>query len=179
MIWVDNRFWPLAGRGEAFYDSVFVSPWTGQVWARIDRGRGDWIPSRAPAAGEKPWPLDDSTPGSLFSAYGDWRWQLLRELPRPLLWREVSLIERLTSAILRDYNSPTLPASESPMNQSLMQEIAMLRSKEAAGTLTDDELRAALRKMREGRVTASAVSAKSRAAKTPVDPEAALAALMS
>ena len=61
------------------------------------------------------------------------------------------------------------------MNQTLMQEIAALRAKEAAGTLTDEELRGILRKMREGRVTASTVSAKSRAAKAPVDPDAALA----
>ena len=61
------------------------------------------------------------------------------------------------------------------MNPSLMQEIAALRAKEAAGTLTDEELRAALRKMREGRVTAAVTSAKSRASKATVDPDAALA----
>ena len=175
MIWVDNRFYPLAGRGEMYLDSVLISPWTGQAWARIDRGRGEWFAARMAAAGEKPWPLPESIPGSLFSDYDEWRWQSIRELPRPLLWREIQLVERWTSATLQCYNCPTQSVTEPSMQQSLMQEIAALRAKEAAGTLTDEELRGILRKMREGRVTASTVSAKSRAAKAPVDPDAALA----
>ena len=174
MIWVDNRFWPLAGRGEAFFNSILVSPWTGQVWARIDRGKGEWFPHRMPAAAERPWPLPESVPGSLFTDYDEWRWQASRELPRTLVLREIQLLERWTRAQLSGYNGATQP-TEVQVNPSLMQEIAELRAKEAAGTLTDEELRAILRKMREGRVTAAVTSAKSRAKATPVDPDAALA----
>lgn len=178
MIWVDNRFFPLASKGESYLNTVFISPWTGQCWARVDRGRGEWSPMRLAAAGEKPWPLPESIPGSLFTNYDEWRWQAIRELPRPLLWREIQLLECWTRAQLPGYNCSTQSQSEIPVSPSLMQEIAALRAKEAAGTLTDEELRGALRKMREGRVTASVVSAKSRAAKTPVDPDAALAELL-
>lgn len=178
MIWVDNRFFPLAGRGEAHFNTVLVSPWTGQCWSRTDRGRGEWIATRSAAPSEKPWPLPESIPGSLYTDYDEWRWQALRELPRILLWRECKLLEDWARGQLSRYNGSTQPTSELPVNASLMQEIAALRAKEAAGTLTDEELRAALRKMREGRVTASVTSARSRAAKATVDPDAALAKLL-
>lgn len=180
MIWVDNRFWPLAGRGESFINAVLFSPWTGQVWARIDRSpEFEWFGERMPAAGEKPWPLPESIPGSLFSDYDEWRWQALRELPRPLLIREIQLLERWTSATLSCYNCSTNQPAEVAVNPSLMQEIAELRAKIAADTISDEELRKALKIMREGRITAAATSAKSRAKAVAVDPDAALAEFLS
>ena len=43
-----------------------------------------------------------------------------------------------------------------------------------AGTMTKEELKAALAYLREGRTSAAGVSAKSRASKAPVDAEALL-----
>lgn len=178
MIWCDNRFFPLAGRGEAHFNTLLVSPHTGQVWARIDRGKSEWFPARLAAAGERPWPLPECIPGSLFLDYDEWRWQILRELPRPLLLRECQLVEDWTRAQLSCYNGATKPM-EVQVNPTLMQEIAELRAKVAANTISDEELRKALRLMREGRVTAAVTSARSRAAKATVDPDAALAEFLS
>lgn len=43
------------------------------------------------------------------------------------------------------------------------------RQKAAAGTITTEEMRTCIQAIRQGRVAAAAVSAKSRAAKAPVD----------
>lgn len=174
MIWCDNRFWPLAGKGTHFLNTLFISPHTGQTWGRIDRGFGEWFPCRMAATGERPWPLPESIPGSLFSDYDDWRWHTIDELPRALLLRECSLLESWTSATLSRYNGTTNSTEPLQVNPSLMQEIAMLRAKEAAGSITDEELRTVLRKMREGRVTASARSSAARAKSAPIDPNKAL-----
>jgi hypothetical protein len=178
MILLHSHFYPLAGRSLAHFDSLIFSPWTGQIWAKIDRGTGNWVSERVAAEGEPPFPPGYPA-GQLAPAYNDRRWNTLAELPRPLLWRELKLEEGLTSDTLSDYNNPTLPAQEPSMTPALMIEIAALRAKEAAGTLTDEELRAVLRKMREGRVTAATTSAKSRAKSTPVDADAALAKVLS
>lgn len=51
------------------------------------------------------------------------------------------------------------------------------RNKARAGTLTIDELREAITLMREGRAAAHVISAKSRAAKAPVDTDSLLGEL--
>lgn len=67
------------------------------------------------------------------------------------------------------------------MTPDLLKEIAMLRGKVETNTITDQELRDALRKMREGRMTAGAASAAKRAkvAAASVSPDDALAAFLS
>lgn len=47
--------------------------------------------------------------------------------------------------------------------------VAEWRKKEAEGTLSDEEMREAIRAIRAGRVSASQTSTRSRAAKAPVD----------
>lgn len=176
MIWIDNRFFPLAAKSSAFTNTICVSPWTGQVWARVDRGLSEWQPRVLPARGEtRSWA--GIVPGSLYTDYEDWRFGILAELPRPLLFREVQCLVDVTSATEQCYNVASNGAPD--MNHSLMQEIAALRAKEAAGTLTDEELRTILRKMREGRVTASVRSAASRTKAAAVDPDKALEAFLS
>jgi hypothetical protein len=65
------------------------------------------------------------------------------------------------------------------MTPDLLQEIAALRTKVASGTITDEELRDALKKMRAGRVTAVRASATKRAAVAATNPDDALAAFLS
>ena len=179
MIWCDNRFWPLAGRSLHFTNTILVSPHTGEVWARIDRGLAEWLPMRMAAAGERPWPLPENIPGSLFLDYDETRWLAINELPPPLVKREIALIERWTSGSVPLYNSATNHETEVSVSPTLMQEIALYRAKELAGDITDEERRMILRKLREGRVTAAKTSAASRAKSVKVDPDAALADFLS
>lgn len=48
-------------------------------------------------------------------------------------------------------------------------QMADWRAKAIAGTISDDEMREFIRIVREGRVSAAATSAKSRAKKEPID----------
>lgn len=174
MILVDNRVYPIE-KALLRTNTVFISPWTGEVWARIDRKCGEWLPLRVPAQGEPYWPGPDTIPGSLYSDYDEYWDGVTRELPRVLLIREISLIEGLTRATISCHNGAT--NGDSNMTPDLLQEIAALRGKVAAGTATDQELRDALRKMREGRMTATAKAASK--AKVVTNPDEALAAFLS
>jgi hypothetical protein len=59
----------------------------------------------------------------------------------------------------------------------LQSQVETWRAKAKAGTLTKEELREALVMLREGRVGAARVSAKSRASKAPIDGTALLEGL--
>lgn len=176
LILVEGRTYPLV-KPLMHYNTVFISPWTGETWARIDRGCREWFSQRWAARGEHPYPTSDSIPGTLFTPYDDWRFGALAELPLPLIMREISLIEGLTRATLSCDNGATL--GDTLMTPDLLKEIAELRTKVASNTISDQELRDALKKMREGRVTAGAASAAKKAKATPVNPDEALAAFLS
>lgn len=59
----------------------------------------------------------------------------------------------------------------------LKERIAIWRAKQAAGQLTIEEMREIVEALRQGRLTASASSAKSRASKAPIDADALLDSL--
>jgi hypothetical protein len=183
MIWLNGKTWSIVTPLTLPYNTSTFCPYEGKIWATIIRPGAKFFslnicPRLPNPAWDDPW----TRPGSLLW----WHWHEnpssldeTVELPRPLLWREIKLEEGLTSATLSGYNDPTLPP-ESFMSPNLMVEIAALRAKEAAGTLTDEELRVVLRKMREGRVTAAVTSARSRTKATAaVDADAALAKVLS
>lgn len=130
--------------------------------------------------GQLPWPgpfCFTGPPGSLYTDYDVNLDDAYNELPRPLLERELSLIEELTSATLSCDNGATF--GDTAMTPDLLKEIAVLRTKVASGTITDEELRDALKKMRAGRVTAVRASATKRAAVAATNPDDALAAFLS
>jgi len=60
-----------------------------------------------------------------------------------------------------------------PSNE-VIQRLAAARYKLAQGTLSNEELREALKDLRQHRTTAAEVSAKSRTTKAPVDADALL-----
>jgi hypothetical protein len=152
LILVEGRTYPIARRLPRFAtNTVLVCPWTGDAWARIDRGAREWNHTRIAKRGLQPWPGPFCFTGPSGSLYTDYDVNLddaLLELPRPLLTRELSLIEELTRATLSCDNGATF--GESTMTPDLLQEIATLRTKVADGTITDDQLRDALKKMRAG-----------------------------
>jgi hypothetical protein len=183
LILVDGRTYSMASRQPRFYlNTAIVCPWTGDTWARIDRGVREWNTSRLAKRGQPAWPgpfTFTGPPGSLYTDYDVNLDYAYNELPRPLLLRELSLIEELTRATLSCDNGATL--GDTQMTPDLLKEIAMLRGKVETNTITDQELRDALRKMREGRMTAGAASAAKRAktAAASVSPDDALAAFLS
>jgi hypothetical protein len=130
--------------------------------------------------GQKPWPgpfCFTGPPGSLYTDYDVNLDRALLELPRVLLIRELSLIEELTRATLPCYNGATF--GDTAMTPDLLKEIAALRTKVASNTITDEELRDALKKMRAGRVAAVRSAATKRAPATVTNPDDALAAFLS
>jgi hypothetical protein len=182
LILVEGRTYPIARRLPRFAtNTVLVCPWTGDAWARIDRGAREWNHTRIAKRGLQPWPGPFCFTGPSGSLYTDYDVNLddaLLELPRPLLTRELSLIEELTRATLSCDNGATF--GESTMTPDLLQEIATLRTKVADGTITDDQLRDALKKMRAGRVSAVRSSATKRASvAVKTNPDDALAAFLS
>lgn len=65
------------------------------------------------------------------------------------------------------------------MNPELNAKILVWRQKSLAGTLTQDEMREAVREMRAGRITAAQHSAKAKAPKkAPIDSDDLLKELM-
>ena len=152
---------------------IYYSPWTGQTWARIDFGCREWVSMRLPAALEPAY-LSDFVNGSLFTSYDKW---ILAYLPRELLMREISLMIDLNSPTLSCYNCPTFNNEVIQMSPSVMEKIAIMRTKVLAGTITDEELREALRIMRADRVTASRAVETKRAAKAPMDADQAIDAI--
>lgn len=66
-----------------------------------------------------------------------------------------------------------------PISPELQAKIAEWRRKVADGTITDEELREAIRHIRQDRVAASATSMKSRTAKAPIDGDSLLNDLLS
>lgn len=147
------------------HNEAFLSPWSGEVWARlVHQPQGLWYALHSPALGEPSYALQ--IPGSL---YNPWLGHLqgYREYPRPILMRELSVIEAFDRATLLCHNvGQSSPASEPVMNpEALTSDIAALRAKALAGTITDDELAQALAMLRQHRVSASAASASSRSKK--------------
>jgi hypothetical protein len=141
-------------------NEIYYSPYTGETWARLDRGFPRWIASAHAAEGEKPYAFT-VPPGTLARLP-----EQIDEIPPEFLKREWSL---WTSAIA----SGIMNNSETDM-PTLMDRIAELRVKVDSGTATDEELREALRMMREDRMTAGSRSAASKARKAPVDADQAL-----
>ncbi len=176
MIFVENRFYPLAAESMLHYNSVLINPWTGDTWARIDRGRDFWQTMLMPPEGSK-WYT--SFPGTLCTNYDIRLHSQLEELPRALLDRELRIMAGFTSDQLSRYNWATIQQThQANMTPTLLTEIAALRAKVADGSITDDELRRALRVLREERMTAGArVAASVKKAET-VSPDAALAAFL-
>lgn len=181
MIEVLGRFYPMhkitpkdnTWSGAPWVNRLYYSPWTGQVWARIDFGCKEWIGMRLPAERDPAY-LNDYVNGSLFTDYDSW---ILSGLPRDLLFREISLMIDLNSPTLSCYNCPTFEKEPVQMSPSVMEKIAMMRTKVLSNTITDEELREALRLMRADRVTATRAVESKKAAKAPMDSDQAIDAI--
>lgn len=176
MIKIGGSVYPL-NKSLLWYNTVLISPWTGKLWATIDRGRNQWHANMMAAEGEPAWPLSESISGTIFTDYDMHMNDQLREFPRAVLLREISLVEGLTSATLSCDNGSTI--GDMQMTPDLLKEIATLRTKVETGTITDEELRNALKKMREGRVAAVRSASTKRAAAAKTNPDDALAAFLS
>ncbi len=154
---------------------VFISPYTGIAWARIERGQRQWHAHLAPSAEDPAW-LEGQVPGSLLDYNIELR---IKELSRPLLEREFTVLSTFTSAMLCGYNVEQSTTESPAMNNTLMERIAQLRIKIGQGDVTDEELREALKMMRADRVTAMNTNRVSRAKGPEVDPDKALADFLS
>lgn len=161
---------PTRLTGYRFENIAFVSPWSGDSWAKITQDPGRPFVFVIRGAPGTPPAFIDSMSGSLFDL-GEASWGLtgFTRLPRELLVRELDLVG-VDVARLLGHNSAT-QSMESPMStlvlHNLTERIAELRSKVASNNISDEELREGLRLLRQQRVSASAISAKSRAAKGP------------
>lgn len=185
---VNNAHFPGEGEGAFSANTFHYDPWSGQVWASVFRGTGwQWIPQPSPLTllhSTETFP--HSCPGSLIGPH--WLDTFLwAELPPPLLRRELTVLEeamkRLTSGVSIWYNNrlrSTLPWEPTMIpDTEVINRLAQARYKLSQGTLTNEELREALRDLRQHRISAAEVSAKSRKAATPVDGNALLAQFLS
>ncbi len=119
------------------------------------------------------------TPGSLLI---DREFFIPWPAPRALLLRELDLAadgSGVAFPVAARYNPSTMSCEVSTMSPELITEIANLRIKAVEGTITDDELRLALGKLREDRRFAAAKGAAAKrteraAAASPIDTDALL-----
>lgn len=178
MIEVDGQSYPL--RKAMFqWNSAYISPWTGLVWGRIDRGYKEYVARTWPAPGEQPWPLRESVSGSLYSCYEIRMDMALAELPRELIDRELAVLKDSTSAIIPRYNVALDQKEIEAMNQ-IVERIALLRSKIASGVkMEDGELREAYALLRQERMSAAtkAATTKKSSPAVTMTPEEAIKSL--
>lgn len=187
---VQGRYYQAPATAQFAANTLYFDPVSGEVWARTLRGLGwHWIaqPSSLTYLDQlEEFPR--SCPGSLIGAawIDTFLWS---ELPEPLLHRELTVLEtavqRLTSRTPIWYNNHS--RNPQPWEQSmqptaeLIQRLAQARYKLARGELSNEELREALKDLRQHRMSAAEVSAKSRSstsAKT-VDADALLQQFLS
>lgn len=180
---VQGRYYPFTLCAQFEANTLYFDPHTGEVWARTFRGPGwQWIAqpsSLTYLSSVETFPR--SCPGSLIGHI--WIDSFLwAELPPPLLLRELAVMEQAVQRLTRGesiwYNNHTRSAipwepTMQPSNE-VIQRLAAARYKLAQGTLSNEELREALKDLRQHRTTAAEVSAKSRTAKAPVDADALL-----
>lgn len=170
-------------------NTLFFDPPTGEVWARILRDpQREWIAQPAPTHFLHPIEEFPKTcPGSLVgcSWIDTYSW---KELSTPLLLRELTVLEQAVKRLTRGesiwYNngsqSPTASKEHlmQPSNE-IINRLAQARYKLSKGELTNEELREALKDLRQHRMSAAETSAKSKAAKAPVDTAALLSKFLS
>jgi len=175
------RYW-LADLGEiegnapqSNQNTMYASPWSCTIWATITRAqnRPHYV-ELLPLPDEPSFPHPAAVPGSLYNPFEDQYFNTIAELPRELLIREIEL---LTNAKVHDTMYAHMETSMP--HQSLLDEIAMLRSKIEARTIADEELRHALKLLREERLNAARRAASTRTQREVVDPDDALKAFLS
>lgn len=157
-------------------NALYISPLSGRVWATWYRSpQRLWYCEMIPASGEPQYPHLASVPGTLLPPFATR--ELIEALPRPLLLRELDVLEGLTSSPNYGTIMGVQLGDFTMQSSAILQEIAALRHKVAAGTITDEELRRAIVLLREERVNAAARAAAAR--KPKVDPEALLESFLS
>lgn len=167
------------------WNTVFIDAQTGLETGRIFRGEDRLFTAETLQPHLPRWAsFPQYVPGSLCQGHPVNIELGLDELGTQGLCREMQLMERggkqLQSAIQYGYNSaitnhpgPTLMAID-----QIMIRLAEMRVRQTRGELSTEELREALKLLRQHRVSASAASAGARAAKAPVDTAAILRNLM-
>jgi hypothetical protein len=170
-------------------NTLFFDPLTGEVWARILRNpQREWTAQPAPLTFLHPVEEFPKTcPGSLIgcSWIDTYSW---KELPPLLLQRELAVLEQAVERLTRGesiwYNNNSQSSTVSkeclmqPSNE-IINRLAQARYKLSKGELTNEELREALKDLRQHRMAAAETSAKSKAAKAPVDTAAILSKFLS
>lgn len=169
-------------------NTLLYDPPSGEVWARIVREpSADWIAQpHGVSLLNRFETFPQSCPGSLIGPL--WVDSLLwRELPLPLLQRELDCYEAAVQHLTRgesiwynngSHSNTAMEAGMQPSNE-VIHRLAQARYKLSLGQLSKEELREALRDLRQHRMTAAEVSAKSKAAKAPVDTAAILSKFIS
>lgn len=170
-------------------NTLLFDPPSGEVWARILRNpQEEWIAQPAPIQYlHHTETFPQSCPGSLigFSWVETLVW---KELPLALLLRELTVLEQAIERLTRGesiwYNNGSHSSTVGkeclmqPSNE-IINRLAQARYKLSKGELTNEELREALKDLRQHRMAAAETSAKSKAAKAPVDTAALLSKFLS
>lgn len=160
-----------AERPRTTQNYVYVCGICGSQWARHIRAESsrDWWPVRR-SCENCPSTTEDILPGSLADIW-DPPVGRYAELPRAYLLRELELEPAwgmvVADSTVYEYTSSTLPTQpmELKMDQDLQIKIAGYKAQSIAGTITDDQLREALKLLREDRMNAALAS---KSAKTKV-----------
>lgn len=170
---------PITPNPALCFNTVLYEPMGGIAWCRIHRGQH--LPELHIGASRfavPTWaPFPRSVPGSVIGPTWTDETYCWQELGPLALRREIGLMEvfaqRLHSPMLSGYNSPTNHPPELKLMQEdaqkVMVTLAEMRLKLSKGELSDEQLRDALKLLRQARVSAGAKSEKARTSKTPVD----------